>query len=125
MQVIQSQEDLQNESFDPCLSQLHALLILKVLFKITFVTVVKKNAKLIVGRKMRLQFHDIGVPDTFHHLAFLQLFIQIPWVIGVQRYLLHNLDLPCEGVTHLENCAKRTLTYLLDNFKVRDVLFFQ
>ena len=80
MQIVNSQEHLNYESFDAALCQLEAVLVSDIGFQITFVAIVKKNAEDAAVCELLSKTADVGMPDPHQDGSFTQLVIQIPWI---------------------------------------------
>jgi hypothetical protein len=80
MQIVNSQQHLNNESFYAALCKLKPVLVSDIRFQITFVAIVKKNAEGAAVCKLLSKTADVGMPDPHQDGSFTQLVIQIPWI---------------------------------------------
>jgi hypothetical protein len=75
MHVIKCQKQLNNELFNPGFRQQIAFLVPEVNSQITFITIIKQYAKVILRTKMRLKPNYVWMLDPFHELALTQLIV--------------------------------------------------
>ena len=70
VQIVHCHQDFENESFYPMLRDKLPVLVLYVLVEVTFVAVLKKNAKHLLVLEAALEPADVRMVKVFHQLAF-------------------------------------------------------
>ena len=123
VQIIYGKCYLKDKPLDPNLWHKLPMLVFDEDVKVPFITILKEDAENLFVLKAIFESANIGVVKVFHHLTFLELWLEIAWIVLIQFYLLHDEHFSRSFFSDFVGYSKGALAQTVQDFKVFDLPF--